>query len=965
MMLKMSLKPKAEDTNAIGFSFTKLNILFTLILSAFLTSVSLGIIFYNKNVEGDIPEVLAGYTTGTPLKFHKALVRDSTLKQSPIPEPLRTTLLDTATEMDLIYPIRADYRKDDGTKAYNQEVYDIMRSANPDIVLIEYANVTNWAGNVFYLEEVPEEWFLHDPVTSRRKEDRLLQVWVAINPDIDGYNEWVFDKGNPEFIDFFTNKVVDALAYNMDGLWFDNSDVPRYIKYFKRWSDGQHIIPTNPRTGKKYTLAEQREELITLAQTVRSTVEEAFPGGKFADGRTIYMFPNISHEIISEEWPLVDAYRGVCGEGGSWFTHKDIDQYSMALWKSQVDSVAETMKRGYPFIYIGKPYEGSTPWPGRSRLMFAYASTLLAAGAQGDDFYFRYNYGSHFDWPGFNVDIGYARGDYFIWPGSTNIYARWFDNALILVNPSNVPETVDPGVTYSAFMDSSDAYGTGNMNWQGLGTSTNSQIEIRGYEAQILVTNDVPPGEQCTGQCLPNPCSDYINCYNSSGGCANGNCCTGTCLDAPPIPQCTEQCLPNACNTYNDCTQAVGDCVSGICCSGICTIEPIEVGGLIGHWEFDEGTGTVAYDSSSRNNTGYLHKSPLWTLGKFGQSLSFNGLDEYVRVSNKDDFNIEENLTLMGWVNPNGTSKRWNPTVIGKPGAYRLTIGRNQIPEIAIKSPGADQANIWGYINCSAGYTDRLAEGKWYHVAGTYNIQNKLLELYINGNLVCSKAITGNDGKISLTKTSLDIGLWTHNASYLNATLDDIKIFNQALTKAEIKNEMGAVVSDTPPIDLLQSLNSDFTYGSNSWSKDTYDGPSGYTGAFSWNKNAGPDGTNDGAVNITNTQNANSRYMSSDQVLNGKLTPGAKYKFSYWVRNENVSGNNYSYATVYFYDNTQPKATKWIIPEQNCSRHYGVSEWQKVECIVTAPSGGNSARIDLHLKGIGNVWFDKISLTPD
>jgi hypothetical protein len=54
--------------------------------------------------------------------------------------------------------------------------------------------------------------------------------------------------------------------------------------------------------------------------------------------------------------------------------------------------------------------------------------------------------------------------------------------------------------------------------------------------------------------------------------------------------------------------------------------------GLVGSWHFNEGSGTVAYDSSGNNNNGNLVNGPTWVDGKFGKALSFDGVDDYVDI---------------------------------------------------------------------------------------------------------------------------------------------------------------------------------------------------------------------------------------------------------------------------------------------------------------------------------------------
>ena len=51
--------------------------------------------------------------------------------------------------------------------------------------------------------------------------------------------------------------------------------------------------------------------------------------------------------------------------------------------------------------------------------------------------------------------------------------------------------------------------------------------------------------------------------------------------------------------------------------------------GPVAHWKFDETSGTTAVDSSGNNNTGTLLNGPVWTTGKIGGGLSFDGTNDY------------------------------------------------------------------------------------------------------------------------------------------------------------------------------------------------------------------------------------------------------------------------------------------------------------------------------------------------
>ena len=75
-----------------------------------------------------------------------------------------------------------------------------------------------------------------------------------------------------------------------------------------------------------------------------------------------------------------------------------------------------------------------------------------------------------------------------------------------------------------------------------------------------------------------------------------------------------------------------------------------QTSGLVGHWTFDEGSGTTANDSSGNNNTGTLTNGPTWTTGKIGQALNFGGPNDYVGAGNIAVTNAQTKLTWSFWL---------------------------------------------------------------------------------------------------------------------------------------------------------------------------------------------------------------------------------------------------------------------------------------------------------------------------
>ena len=73
--------------------------------------------------------------------------------------------------------------------------------------------------------------------------------------------------------------------------------------------------------------------------------------------------------------------------------------------------------------------------------------------------------------------------------------------------------------------------------------------------------------------------------------------------------------------------------------------------GLVAHWEFDDGSGTNAVDSSGNGHDGTLQGDPQWVDGMIGSgALSFDGSDGLVDVGHDESLSMTDDLTITVWV---------------------------------------------------------------------------------------------------------------------------------------------------------------------------------------------------------------------------------------------------------------------------------------------------------------------------
>jgi len=202
---------------------------------------------------------------------------------------------------------------------------------------------------------------------------------------------------------------------------------------------------------------------------------------------------------------------------------------------------------------------------------------------------------------------------------------------------------------------------------------------------------------------------------------------------------------------------------------------------LVGWWRLDEGTGTTAADSSSGGNDGTFVGSPQWVaVGKVNGAIEFGGGDS---VSVPGGANINpESITLMTWVNFNevdNTSVRQD------------YLSRGDDYGFSLHEDNADQ-KIHGVVTSAGAWS--VVDGQtaveadtWYHTALTYDAGTDMLTLYLDGEV---------DGELSVTsglehRLGGSLTLGTYSGRDLLGKLDEVKIFDEALSQDEIKAEMG------------------------------------------------------------------------------------------------------------------------------------------------------------------------------
>jgi hypothetical protein len=196
---------------------------------------------------------------------------------------------------------------------------------------------------------------------------------------------------------------------------------------------------------------------------------------------------------------------------------------------------------------------------------------------------------------------------------------------------------------------------------------------------------------------------------------------------------------------------------------------------LVGYWKFEEGTGTTAYDSSGKNNHGTIYGT-TWTDGKLGKGLNFTKLSDYVEVNDSPSLDLTDHLTITAWIKPHAYPDYW-PKIAGKGDGNTSSYWLGFTGGSVILTLG----NGAGY--CEAYHPFVLDE--WAYVAATWD--GTTMHIYINGK---DEEDTNYTGTLTPNEHPLIIGSRDNGYNdYFNGTIDEVKIYNRALSGDEIREE--------------------------------------------------------------------------------------------------------------------------------------------------------------------------------
>ncbi len=222
--------------------------------------------------------------------------------------------------------------------------------------------------------------------------------------------------------------------------------------------------------------------------------------------------------------------------------------------------------------------------------------------------------------------------------------------------------------------------------------------------------------------------------------------------------------------------------VSLLCVSP--TSAQVDPESIVGVWLLNEGSGNIAKDSSGHGYDADLKENPAWVAGRFGQALQFQG-DSYLEIRNSAEnlpFGGAEPFSITAWVKNQGGGTLMAKFNGGIVGAYVLTInGDGSVDFHREVAP-------WSFSGSAT-----LPNDDFGHVAVTYD--GAVMKIYINGQFDAEQE---RGPQNTDTVTPVLIGAQFTNgapSSFFSGVLDEVALFDVALTEEEIRNVMSGLAS--------------------------------------------------------------------------------------------------------------------------------------------------------------------------
>ncbi|HOV77540.1 MAG TPA: LamG domain-containing protein, partial [Sedimentisphaerales bacterium] len=239
------------------------------------------------------------------------------------------------------------------------------------------------------------------------------------------------------------------------------------------------------------------------------------------------------------------------------------------------------------------------------------------------------------------------------------------------------------------------------------------------------------------------------------------------------------------------------------------------------YYSFDT-LGAVVSDLSGNGNDGTVNGGvTLVAGGRRGNCFAFNGSNAYIQLTRV----VQDNFTLSGWVKTSVNGLAGTQAYQGN-GLFWSDVGGTANDFVAAVL-GTKFSFFAGNPDTSVISRGDIVTGEWVHIAAVRNTTARTISVYLNGEF--DNSVAHSNTAALNANNNLVIGANTLDNRYYNGQMDEVQIFNVALTDAEIRAVFSggpSLASDPNPADKATDVPFDtaltWTAGETAVTHDVY-----------------------------------------------------------------------------------------------------------------------------------------------
>jgi hypothetical protein len=204
--------------------------------------------------------------------------------------------------------------------------------------------------------------------------------------------------------------------------------------------------------------------------------------------------------------------------------------------------------------------------------------------------------------------------------------------------------------------------------------------------------------------------------------------------------------------------------------------------GVVAAYGFEEASGTTATDNIGTLNGTISGATRVPAGGRFGSALSFDGVNDAVNIASNAALDLASGMTLEAWVKPSAIGG-WRSVI------FKERTGSLSYALFASDTAGFPAGDVFANAEVAAPATAGLPVGSWRHLTMTWD--GTTVKTYVDaaevGTMPAPGALVTSTGQLRIGGDSIRNG-------WFNGLIDEVRIYNRALTPAEIQVDMNRAV---------------------------------------------------------------------------------------------------------------------------------------------------------------------------